>query len=155
MKVGTSQRVVAATILSLVAGAGFAIQAAAQDAAPTTEAAANHGPQAAPHPAGGSGIDARVQLLAKELDLDAGQQVEVRKILVRQRADVIQVWNNESMPAQVQVASTRAIGERTADSIRAILNDKQRARYSKALPAPASGQATPGGDSWTNVLGSN
>jgi hypothetical protein len=153
MASGMVQQALATAMLGLAIGGALAVQASAPDAAHGGEAAAKHAPKTNPRPPQGSGIDGRVQLLARELDLDAGQQIGVRKILERQRADVSQVWSNEAMPAQLRVASTRAIGERTADNIRAILNDKQRARYNKAQPAAATAKSTPSGDAWSNVLG--
>ena len=82
-----------------------------------------------------NGIDDRVQLMAREFDLDAHQQAELRLILWRQKAEVDQVWKDESQPASLRVAATRAIGHSTADRIRGILDGKQRERYSKPWPA--------------------
>jgi hypothetical protein len=101
-----------------------------------------------------SAIDGRVQLLARELDLDATQQVEVRKMLVQQRADTARAWSDESMPSAMRVAATRAIGDRTAERIRAILNDKQREKYLKARPS-LSDNAQPATkvESWIDAVG--
>jgi hypothetical protein len=84
-----------------------------------------------------SALDSRVQLLSKELDLDARQQAEVRGILLRQKAEVSQVWSDEATPAAIRVAATRAIVDKTADRIRAVLNDEQREKYIKPLPPEA------------------
>jgi parvulin-like peptidyl-prolyl isomerase len=89
-------------------------------------AGAHHGPNA--------GVDGRVQLMAKALDLDTRQQVELRKILLQQRASVSRVWGDDSMPAALRVAATSAIGDETADRIRALLTDAQKKQYS--LPKP-------------------
>lgn len=103
-----------------------------------------------------SGLDARVELLARELDLDAGQQARVRAILVRQREDVRAAWSNEAVPAQLRVEATRAIGARTADSIREVLTDKQREKYLKPAPERAGqGEGTSNLDSWINGVGSH
>jgi hypothetical protein len=77
-----------------------------------------------------AGIDGRVQLMSKALGLDTRQQVELRKILLQQKAAVSRVWGDESTPAAVRVAATSAIGDETADRIRALLTDAQKKQYS-------------------------
>ena len=84
-----------------------------------------------PQATAASPLDRRIRLLAAELDLDAAQQAEVRKILLRQRADVLAVWLDEAVPPAVKVVSTQAIGDRTADQIRALLTDEQRTKYTQ------------------------
>jgi Spy/CpxP family protein refolding chaperone len=107
----------------------------------------------APHRAA-NGLDGRVQLLAKELDLDEHQQAEVRKILLQQREEVKQAWSNPSVPSEVRIATMRAAGDRTAARIRAILNDSQRERYIKARPAtPDHPQPASELDSWIGAVG--
>jgi hypothetical protein len=102
-----------------------------------------------------AGLDERIALLAKELSLDAAQQAQVRKILVGQRAEIVQAWGDESLPAQMRVTATRAIGDRTADRIRAILSEKQREKYLKVRPSlPDRAQSTDQVDSWINAVGS-
>ena len=98
----------------------------------------------------GSGLDERVALLAAELNLDAGQQAEVRKLLESQREQVRQVWSNSSIPAGSRVGATRAISGRTADQIRALLNDDQKKKYLAARQphSPADQSAMPGLDYW-------
>jgi Spy/CpxP family protein refolding chaperone len=116
--------------------------------------------QTAPHPAAPgraqvSAIDRRVQLLARELDLDERQQAEVRRILLQQRSDVQKIWSNDSQPAALRIAATHAIGERTAASIRALLGEKQREKYLKAQPKLPDHEASATSvDSWINAVGS-
>lgn len=76
------------------------------------------------------GVDARVALLSKELNLDATQQASVRRLLLQQRAQTLKVWNDEAVPAAVRIKATQGVADRTADQIRALLNDAQRTRYS-------------------------
>jgi hypothetical protein len=84
-------------------------------------------PQAVrPH---GQSLDYRVKLLATELGLDAGQQVQVRKVLEDQRQQMKALWADTGMPAGQRVNATRAISDRTADRIRALLNEEQRKKY--------------------------
>jgi hypothetical protein len=99
-------------------------------------------------------LDQRVALLARELDLDARQQGQVRRILLQQKAEVTQAWSDESRSAPLRIEASRAISARTADRIRAILDDRQRERYIKPQPALAGG-AQPAGkvESWISAVG--
>jgi hypothetical protein len=90
-------------------------------------------------------LDDRVQLMAKELDLDASQQATLKRILLTQRAEVAKVWNDPSVPATVRVATTQAVSEKTAERIRAILHDEQREKYLKEHRRDVP-VGTPGGD---------
>ena len=76
-------------------------------------------------------LDGRVQLLAKELDLSPTQQGQVKKVLMAQRQQVAALWNDTSVPAALRVSRTQTIGDRTADQIRALLNEAQREKYIK------------------------
>lgn len=75
-------------------------------------------------------LDKRVQLLAAELNLDADQQAAVRRLLMQQREQTLKVWNDEAVPAALRIKATQGVAERTADQIRALLDDVQRTRYS-------------------------
>ena len=99
-----------------------------------------------------SPLDRRVMLLARELGLDATQQAQVKKVLEGQREQVARVWNDRSIPAARRVSATQAIGDRTADRIRALLNDEQRKKYIKPRQRAAA-VGTAGGDveSWMNA----
>lgn len=81
-----------------------------------------------------SPLDRRVALLAKELNLNADQRIQVRGLLQSQRVQVSRVWSNDSLPAAVRVKATQLISERTADQIRALLSDEQRKLYSRPVP---------------------
>ena len=78
-----------------------------------------------------SAIDQRVALLSKELNLDTAQQVAVRRLLLQQRLQTLNVWNDETAPAPVRIKATQGVADRTAEQIRALLNDAQRTRYSQ------------------------
>lgn len=107
-------------------------------------------PQDAPRPRKrASPLDRRVMLLAKELGLDANQRAQVKRVLERQREQVARVWNDGSIPPARRVSATQAIGDRTADRIRALLNDEQRKKYIQPRQRTAA-VGTAGGDveSW-------
>jgi hypothetical protein len=97
------------------------------------------------HRAQRSGLANRVQLMTKELDLDVRQQTELKTILEAQRSEVSRVWSDPSVPSAVRVGATQAIGERTADRIRAMLSDAQRKKYIQPRQHEAPVGA-PGGD---------
>ncbi len=78
----------------------------------------------------GSNLDERVVAMAKALDLDANQQSELRHVLEQQRAQIVKVWSETTIPAVNRVGATQAIGEQTADRIRALLDDEQKRKYS-------------------------
>ena len=83
--------------------------------------------------------------MTKELDLDVRQQTELKTILEAQRSEVARVWSDPSVPSAVRVGATQAIGERTADRIRAMLSDEQRKKYIQPRQHEAPVGA-PGGD---------
>ena len=100
----------------------------------------------------GSPLDRRVALLAKELNLDASQRVRVKQVLEAQRAQVDKVWNDTSLPAAVRVSTTQSIGDRTADQIRALLNEEQRKKYIQPRQRDAAvGTAGSDVEAWMNT----
>jgi len=108
---------------------------AAPAAAAAPEDAASMPPSRKPrHRAHRSNVDDRLALLTAELKLDANQRDAVRKILENQRLQTQKVWSDASVPSSLRVKSTQAIGDRTAQQIREVLNDEQRGRYIKPLP---------------------
>lgn len=76
-------------------------------------------------------LDRRIALLARELDLDAAQQLKVRALLEGQREQVVRIWEDESVPGGLRVARTQALTEQTENGIRALLTDAQRQKYNK------------------------
>jgi hypothetical protein len=86
-----------------------------------------------------SGLDRRVALLTKALDLDARQQTALRKVLMDQRAQAQRIWSDESLPSANRIALTKAVSSQTADRIRALLNPEQRKKYD---PPPQDGPAS-------------
>ena len=111
-------------VLCGVSSTGFAAQVAEPAATPGIV-------QKPVHRGMNEALDKRVQLLAAELNLDAAQQAAVRRLLLQQREQTLQVWNDVSVPAAVRIKATQGVAERTAEQIRALLNDVQRTRYSQ------------------------
>jgi Spy/CpxP family protein refolding chaperone len=113
------------------------------------EPAAGAQPEAAPthHE---SALAQRVSLLSAELGLSAEQQAQVGRILEDQREQVMRVWNDSSLAAANRVSATRIIGDRTADRIRAILTEEQKAKYHQARKPRDAGEnsASPSVEEW-------
>ena len=89
-------------------------------------------------------LDRRIELLARELDLDQAQQLKVRALLQGQREQIVRVWQDESVSGAVRVARTQAISEQTEDEIRALLTDAQRQKYFKPRTDRGAAGGTPG-----------
>ena len=116
--------------IAIMAGACGALGALGADEIPAPASTPpNYSVQPRNHHAAPVTLDDRVRLLTKELDLDAGQQAQLKNILLSQRAEVEKVWSDPSTSSSIRIGATRAISERTADRIRSILNDAQRAKY--------------------------
>jgi hypothetical protein len=81
-----------------------------------------------------SGLEDRVAMLTKALDLDPIQQGALRKVLQRQREQVLRIWSDGSMPSAERIASTTAASKQTAKQIRALLNEEQRKKYDPPPP---------------------
>jgi hypothetical protein len=76
-------------------------------------------------------------VLAKALQLDARQRTQLLTILESQRQAVSKIWSDPaSLPAE-RTPATRALQERTANQIRAILSEEQRKRYNPPKPQGA------------------
>ena len=80
-----------------------------------------------------------MKVLAKALDLDARQQGELGKILESQRQAVTKIWSDPALLSAERVPATRAVEDRTAEQIRAILNDEQKKRYNPPKPQGVQG----------------
>jgi hypothetical protein len=130
---------------ALALGSLVAAHAGDEDQAPVAAPPVRAAPRSHAHHTAANTLDNRVQLMAKELDLDASQQATLKRILLSQRAEVAKVWNDPSVPATVRVATTQAVSEKTAEQIRAILNDEQREKYLKEHRRDVP-VGTPGGD---------
>lgn len=99
---------------------------------------------------GEAALEQRVELFANALDLDARQQVGLRRVLEEQRAELQRIWRDTSIPAARRVGMTRALSERTEDRIRALLNDEQKKKYNAPRPQQAESAVsdTPSVEDW-------
>jgi Spy/CpxP family protein refolding chaperone len=114
--------------------AALAVQAAVGSVAYAVES------QAPVHTVTAGTLDHRVAVLSKALDLDARQRSELWKIFASQREAVKEIWRDPALLAAERAPATRAVEDRTADAIRAILTDEQKKKYNPPKPAtPPSG----------------
>ena len=132
---------------------------AAPDAGPVAGAPPAPGEAARPavaHRPGRSNAEARLQAWARELKLDAAQRAKVVLVLEEQQEALRRLARAPADPDVPRVVAIRAITSRTAERIRAVLNDEQRKQFGQPLPpdyAPGKGQ--PGVEDWLRNLRKN
>ena len=73
--------------------------------------------------------DERGKALAKYLELDETQQMALQKILEQRQQEVLQMRFTPLPPGSAQIDRFRAIQDKTANRIRAVLNQEQRKKY--------------------------
>ncbi|MDE2219743.1 MAG: hypothetical protein KGJ52_05110 [Gammaproteobacteria bacterium] len=127
--------------------AGVFIDAAAATG-PVTPAAAQ-APNSRDH---GNALERRVELYARQLHLDAGQQAQLRALLAWQREQVRQVWRDPGIDAANRINATRAIGVAAADRMRALLTPEQRKQFNPPRPQrPAHDPTAPSVQDWLDA----
>jgi len=99
----------------------------------------------------GVGVEDRVRAMAKVLDLDPKQQIQLRKLLEFQQETIKRVWADPSIPAADHVGATRAILDQTRDKIRAMLNDEQRKKYPARSTPRDPGAPQPDVEYWMRL----
>jgi len=136
-----------ALLVLAVTGSGLMpAQAAGEGRLAAIEAAQGQAPRK--HKA--RGLEGRVKVLSKALNLDARQQLELQKILQRHREQVMKVWSDTSVAPAHRVLATQAIGDKTTDQIRALLNDEQKKRYNPPRQAHEAAGSSPSVEDWMN-----
>jgi Spy/CpxP family protein refolding chaperone len=80
------------------------------------------------------GLDSRVRQFAKALDLNAEQQAAVRKILLQQQQEILEIRHDPTLVGSAGIDKVRALQEITAAKIRAILNEEQKKKYDPFAP---------------------
>jgi hypothetical protein len=120
--------------------AALAVPASEQPSAESAAAA----PSAAKSPLRASGqvrtggtLQHRVDVLSKALQLDARQRTQLITILESQRQAVSNIWSDPKLLPSERTPATRALQERTANQIRAILTDEQKKLYNPPKPQGA------------------
>ena len=116
-------------VLQVILAVASSCVISAHAADPGEDSGAEVAARQAPRHHSGSSLDDRVRILAKALDLDPKQQSELRQLLEAQREQVRKVWSDTSLPAANRISATRAISDKTADHIRALLSEEQQKKY--------------------------
>jgi hypothetical protein len=106
----------------------------ATNAGTTTPSAVKPAPRPSALVRTGGSLQHRADVLCKALQLDARQRTELLSILESQRQAVGKIWGDPAFLPAERTPATRAVEERTADQIRAILSEQQRERYNPAKP---------------------
>ena len=90
--------------------------------------------------------------LARRLDLDAQQTAAVRRLLAKRQAEVRSLWTHGTVAAEDRVGVVKAINERTAARIRALLNEQQKKAYFQPKPdaGPDNGNR-PSVEQWMSI----
>lgn len=112
---------------------------AASQSAPGAPAQWNRRPRPA------SGVDGQLRRLAADLKLDAAQQAKVRTILVARSEQMQALQHDTRLTPAERRQRVLAIGDSSAEQIRAQLTDAQRAQYIQPRAATALAQAGPAG----------
>jgi hypothetical protein len=85
--------------------------------------------QRPPHSSRKSNIDARVKVLAKNLDLNEEQQSAVKSILEARQQQTLLIRSDPSISGSARIDRFRALQDATVERIRSVLNDEQKKRY--------------------------
>jgi Spy/CpxP family protein refolding chaperone len=83
------------------------------------------------------GVDGQLRRLADDLRLDAGQRQKIRPILLAQRDQMQRLQRDSALAPAERQKRILALGDRSAEQIRAQLTDEQRAQYIKPRPKTA------------------
>lgn len=89
-----------------------------------------------------SGVDGQLQRLTADLKLDSAQQAKIRPILVTRNEEMQRLQHDTKQTPTLRRQQALAIGDRSADQIRAQLTEAQRAQYIQPR-ATTVAQATP------------
>ena len=87
------------------------------------------------------GADAQLRRLAADLKLDAAQQAKVRTILVARNEQMQRLQHDTQLTPAERHQRVLAIGDQSAEQIRAQLTDAQRAQYIRPRAATPVAQA--------------
>jgi hypothetical protein len=92
--------------------------------------------------------------LAKRLDLDPQQHAQVRRLLENRQAQMRRVWTNPAIDAGDRVGAVKAINDKTAAQIRALLTEEQKKSYFQPRPigSPPT-EPTPSVADWLKATG--
>lgn len=128
--------------------AGEKMEAQSAPDSATPPGAASHSEPAGPatwnkRRAAPTGVEAQLRRLAADLKLDAAQQAKIRPILVARSEEMQRLQHDTRLTPAERRQRALAIGDRSADQIRAQLTDAQRAQYIRPRTVTTVAQAGP------------
>ena len=124
-------------------------------AGPLVPPAAAHEPatrRTSPPPPVRDKLEQRLDALTKALALDSPQKAKLRQLLERQRAAVLRIWADSSLLPAERAPATKAVADRTADDIRAILSDEQKQKFNPPRPPPPPDSPPPDVSRWMELM---
>jgi len=74
-------------------------------------------------------VDDRVKVLARSLELNESQQSAVKNILERRQRETMRLRRDPTITGSARIEQFRMLQDRTAEEIRAVLNEEQRKKY--------------------------
>jgi hypothetical protein len=74
-------------------------------------------------------LEDRVKVLARNLNLDQGQQDAVLKILQARTEESLRIRRDTSISGSARIDQFRALQDKTVLQIRAVLNEEQKKKY--------------------------
>ena len=101
----------------------------------------------------GPTLDDRVKKFSKMLDLSETQQSKLKKVLESQRAQILKLRNDPSVPGENRIGAIRAINDTTEDRIRDLLNEEQKKKYNSPRPRQTPGPSQESDlNDWVNAI---
>ena len=132
-------------LLALACAISFAPAASAAASTSSTSSASPHfsttlqsgrgGGFRHPNPknAGKSSIDARVERIAKQLNLNDVQRFDLKKLLEGQQAEANRLWNDQQIDPIARMTKLRTLHDDTQKQFHALLTEEQRKKYDDLL----------------------
>jgi len=78
-------------------------------------------------------MDARVERLGKQLDLNEVQRFNLKKLLENQQAESDRLWNDQKIEPMDRMTRLRALQDNTRKQFEALLTEAQRKKYDELL----------------------
>ena len=94
-------------------------------------------------PKASTGVDAQLKRLAVDLKLDAAQQAKIRPILIARNEQMQRLQQETKLPPPERRQRALAVGDHSAEQIRAQLTEAQRAQYIGPRTTTVVAQAGP------------
>jgi len=91
-------------------------------------------------------VDDQLKGLARNLELDEGQQAAIKRILERRQEESLRIMHDGSGPDGI--SRFRALQVMTVEQIRSVLNDEQKKKYNVLVEHPPQTSPQPSVEDW-------